>query len=405
MIVNIKPSIANGVIKAPPSKSLQHRYLICAALSDGESRIENIAYSKDIEASIECAEALGAVVQKGEDDVVINGIDTSLNLRNKKTVFNCNESGSTMRFFMGVAMGLGLDASFYGSDTLLNRPMGIYEDICKDQGILFERNDDHIRISGRLRAGNFSVHGNISSQFITGLLFSLPLLENDSVIKLIPPVESRSYIDLTLDALCKYGITVEEISENEFQIEGSSKYHAFDTEVEGDCSNAAFLDAFNLFGGNVEVLGLNKDSHQGDRVYKDLFKKLNESDPVIDISDCPDLGPILMGVGALKNGAVFTGTKRLKIKESDRGSVMCKELAKMGVNTLLEEDRITVYGSSFHAPDVPIDSNNDHRIAMTFAVLLSVTGGSINDAAAVDKSFPGFFEDIKKLGIDCDIKN
>ena len=397
MKVTINRSVAKGRITAPPSKSILHRYIICASLSEGQSIIDNVDLSKDIEASIKCARSLGARIEITDKKMTVSGIDPKMITGPVR--FDCNESGSTMRFFMGIAMGLGCDSLFYGSDTLLQRPMGIYEDICREQEILFERHSDHIRIFGKLKPGTFDVPGNISSQFITGLMFALPMLDNESLIRILPPVESRSYIDLTLDALAKFGIDVISGRDEEYRISGGQRYLSTDTIAEGDQSNAAFLDAFNLFGGEVMVEGLRTDSLQGDRVYTDLFEKLKGKDACIDISDCPDLGPILMGTAALKNGAVFTGTKRLKIKESDRGSVMCRELAKMGVRTKMEEDRITVFKSDLHAPDADIDSHNDHRIAMTFSVLLSVMGGTISGAEAVRKSYPGFYDDISSLGI------
>lgn len=398
MKVTIKRSTARGRITAPPSKSILHRYIICASLSEGQSTVDNVDLSKDIEASLNCAGALGAKTVIEGKKITISGMDK--NAITGPVRFDCNESGSTMRFFMGIAMGLGCDSLFYGSETLLGRPMGIYEDICSDQGILFERYPDHIRISGKLKPGTFEVPGNISSQFITGLLFALPMLDKESTIRIIPPVESGSYIDLTLDALRLFGIEIISDSDYEYRIPGGQRYTSTDTVAEGDQSNAAFLDAFNLFGGDVKVEGLKDDSLQGDRVYSNLFEKLKGTEACIDISDCPDLGPVLMGVAALKNGAVFTGTKRLKIKESDRGSVMCMELSKMGVRTQMEEDRITVFKSDYHAPDTTVDSHNDHRIAMTFSVLLSVTGGMVDGAEAVKKSYPGFYDDISSLGIE-----
>ena len=397
MNVTITNSIAKGTVRAPASKSILHRYIICASLSGDESTIGNFDTSKDIEASIACARALGAEICIKEKSVVIKG--NGAKPVSGQIRFCCNESGSTMRFFMGIAMGLGCDACFYGSETLLNRPMDIYEDICRKHGIVFERKRDHIRICGKLAPGEFSVPGNISSQFITGLMFALPVLDKDSVIKMTTAVESGSYIDLTVRALSKFGINIEHDDRNEYRIKGSQRYHSCDLDAEGDYSNAAFLDAFNCLGGHVKVTGLDPHSLQGDRVYKELFKKLENENATIDISDCPDLGPVLMGIAALKNGAVFTGTARLKIKESDRGQVMCTELAKLGIDSVMEEDRIEILKSTPTAPAVAIDAHNDHRIAMTFAIVLSALGGDISGAQAVQKSYPGFFDDIESLGI------
>lgn len=416
MDVTISPSIANGSIAAPPSKSLAHRYIICAALAKGESIISNIDLSEDIKASIDCATALGAKISVDGSTVTVCGIDAAAiaedGLHNSNTIvdFMCRESGSTMRFFMGIAMSLGISSSFYGSSTLRSRPFGIYEKICEEQGISFERKDEYISVSGKLKAGEYVIAGNISSQFITGLMFVLPLLSKDSRIKLIPPVESKSYIDLTIQALNEFSVDAHWEGTEEIVIAGCQSYKSSNVTVEGDCSNAAFLEALNVVGGKVSVEGINASSLQGDRVYAQLYDKLKmnncdnmSDDNAIDISDCPDLGPVLFAVAAAMNGGVFTGTRRLKIKESDRGTVMCKELSKMGIKSTMEENTIRIYGGNLLAPSEPLDGHNDHRIVMSEAILLSLVGGKILGAQAVTKSYPGFFEDIQSLGIEVSI--
>lgn len=417
MNVRIEKSIAQGKITAPPSKSLAHRYIICAALSDGTSTISNVDMSEDIKATLDCIRTMGAKVTVDKTTVVINGIGSLENDKNNDLIFKCRESGSTMRFFMGLAMYLGNKSYFYGSETLRKRPFGIYEEICKNQGIEFTREEDRILIEGQLNPGRYEIKGNISSQFITGLLFSLPMFDDDSTIHLIEPIESRSYIDLTLQALKYFGVSVVWANDTDLYIKGSQKYKPMDISVEGDCSNAAFLDAFNMIDGKVEVQGVNPDTLQGDRVYYELFRQLASPDMIliddsavadanirknhtIDISDCPDLGPVLFAVAAANKGGIFTGTRRLKIKESDRGTVMCSELKKFGINSSIEENDIVIYGSDKPAvPEVILDGHNDHRIVMSEAILLSITGGEIEGAQAVTKSYPGFFEDIKSLGI------
>ncbi len=393
----IGKSRAEGVIGAPPSKSMAHRHIICAALSKGASVVSNIDYSQDIEATLDCIRALGAKVDVNGSEVTITGIADK---PGAAVDFMCRESGSTMRFFMGIAMLFGCPSRFFGSETLRNRPFGIYEDICKNQGIVFERKEDHIYLEGKLSAGVYELAGNVSSQFITGLMFGLPLLEKDSLIKLIPPVESRSYIDLTISALSAAGVKACWKSETEIEIPGNQQYKASDIAVEGDYSNAAFLDAFNYLGGEVEVTGLSDSSLQGDRMYKKFFPELKAGKAKIDISDCPDLGPVLFAVAAANNGGYFTGTARLKIKESNRGQVMCEELAKFGVDSVLGENDIEIKKSELHAPTTDTEGHNDHRIVMSMALLLSVTSGVINGDKAVTKSYPGFFEDIKSLGIE-----
>lgn len=393
----IRQSIANGEVKAPPSKSMAHRMLICAALADGTSRIENIAYSEDILATIDCIRAMGATVEENKDTVTVTGIG------GKKIThlveFYCRESGSTLRFFVGIALGVCPEAVFFGSKRLMERPQSVYEKICSSQGIVFETGES-IHIRGNISPGEYELAANISSQFISGLLFALPMLDNDSTIRFNTDIESGSYIELTIKALSEFGIQVIWTDEKTLFIEGNQTYQCTDTVVEGDYSNAAFLDVFNTIDGEVTVTGLKEDSIQGDRVYKELFEKITETKPTIDLSDCPDLGPVLMAAAACNNGAVFTGTARLKIKESDRGRVMCDLLSEFGVDTVYDEDRIEVKKCTLKTPAKAIDGCNDHRIVMTAATLLSITGGQISGAQAVRKSYPDYFDVIKKLGIE-----
>jgi len=396
MQVTINKSTANGTVKAPASKSMAHRYIVCAGLSKGISFVTNVDFSEDIKATLQCIESLGAKVEKGVNYVKVTGVTEFP----KEASFNCNESGSTMRFFMGIALGLGIKAKFYGSKTLLSRPFSIYEELVKKEGGVFERHEDYIYVDAKLTFGTFKIQANISSQFISGLLFILPLLKGDSKIELIPPIESKSYIDLTLEALESFGVKVSWDKETDLLIKGNSEYLPKEIEVEGDYSNAAFLDAFNYLGGNVIVTGLKSESLQGDKIYKEYFEKLLKENETLDISDCPDLGPVLMALAAALNGANFVGTKRLKIKESDRGSVMCAELSKFGIKSEILENEIKIIKGELKAPKEVVLGHNDHRIVMSLSLLLTKTGGSVDEAEAVRKSYPGFFEDIKKLGIE-----
>jgi len=398
MDIVVKPSRAEGLVTAPPSKSMAHRLLICAALSEGTSHITNIAYSQDILATLDCIRAMGAKALAGENDVVVEGIGKGI--KDGNIEFQCRESGSTIRFFMAIGMLTEGTSIFYGSPTLLSRPFTLYEDICKKQNIDFVRENDRISITGKLKADNFELPGDISSQFITGLLFVLPLLEKDSSITFTTEVESRSYINLTLKAMESFGVQANWEGEGKLVIPGNQEYKAKNLAVEGDYSNAAFLDIYNYMGGSVTVEGLDKESLQGDRVYLELFKKLSEGKTTIDISDCPDLGPVLFACAALNHGAVFTGTKRLKIKESDRGTVMCEELKKFGVESRQEENEIEIYKGDISAPAEAISGHNDHRIVMTFTTMLSVTGGRLSGAQAVNKSFPDYFDKMKSIGIE-----
>ena len=401
MIASFSPSVARGEIMAPPSKSMAHRYMIAAALSDGKSLMDNISYSEDILATIDCIRAIGATVNEYEDHIEVIGRGLSAG---GKVKFCCRECGSTLRFFVPVAMMLGRDVTLTGSKTLLSRPMSVYEDIAAKHNIEYYRDEEGIHVNGRLSAGIYEVPGNISSQFITGLLFVLPLLDGDSTIRLIPPVDSRSYIELTLKALKLYGIEAGFVSELELHVSGNRQYKCADVTIEGDFSNAAFLDVFNTIGGEVKVNGLSEDSTQGDRVYREYFAKLLAGKPTLDISNCPDLGPVLMAVAAMNNGGTFTGTRRLAMKESDRGRAMCEELGKLGIKSRIEEDEIEILKGELVPTEETLSGWNDHRIVMAVATILSRIGGSVDDAQAVNKSFPDYYDRIRRLGIEVSVR-
>lgn len=399
--MKIFPSKANGIITAPPSKSMAHRYLICAALSDGISEIHNIAFSEDIKATLQCIEQLGASAKIENDTVFVNGCGSKILSENfeSERFFNCNESGSTLRFFIPLAMLSEKKAVFSGSKVLMTRPLSVYEEICKNQKIKLEHKENELQLQGKLKSGNFEIPGDISSQFITGLLFALPFLDGDSRIILTNSIESKPYINMTLQVQNEFGIKTKWESENTLLILGNQTYKKQNATVEGDYSNAAFLDVFNFLGGNVQVQGLKKDSLQGDKIYQEYFEKLKKGFATLDISDCPDLGPILFVLASANFGGEFTGTKRLKIKESNRGEVMCKELEKFGVKSFQEENRIVIYKEELFSPKEIILGHNDHRIVMSMVTLLSLVGGEIEGTNAVKKSFPDYFEKIKSLGI------
>ena len=398
MIAEIKPSKGRGIMEAPPSKSMAHRLLICAGLSEGKSVIEGVSSSEDMKATLDCLAAIGAKYEIEGEKVTLTGAD----IRNipENAVLRCRESGSTLRFFIPICLLDGKTFTFTGSEKLLSRPLSVYKEIFEKQGIYFEASADKISLGGKLKSGVFEIPGNISSQFITGLLFVLPLLEEESKIKLIPPVESRSYINLTLEALSVFGIKVEWQDENTLFINGGQNYKATEAKVEGDYSNAAFFEALNLLGSEIEITGLEPKSLQGDKIYEKYFPLLEKGEKNIDISDCPDLGPILFAVAAAKNGGTFTGTKRLKIKESDRASAMAEELSKFGTRVTVNEDSVIIDASEFHAPSETLSGHNDHRIVMSCAVLSTLTGGKIEGAEASRKSLPDFFERLKKLGFE-----
>ncbi len=389
------PSKAAGTVSAPPSKSMGHRLLIAAALAEGESLIGNAAKSEDILATVDCLRAMGAVLTWEGDSLRVRGFDPAK--RTDALSVSCRESGSTLRFFLPIALLSAAEATLFGAGRLMKRPMDIYADICRERGLAFSQTEAYIRVRGPLSGGEFSMPGNVSSQFVSGLLFALPLLPGDSRIRLTTAVESRSYIDMTLSALAAFGVKAQWAGERELLIPGGQHYKASRAVIEGDHSNAAFLSALNLVGGHVQVTGLLPDSLQGDRVYKEAFEAIKAGEAV-SIANCPDLGPILMAAAAVHGGGRLLDTARLRIKESDRGAAMAAELKKMGITAAVEENAITVSGT-LTAPAEPLYGHNDHRIVMSLSVLLSALGGGIIGAEAVSKSYPEFFRDIAGLGI------
>ncbi len=395
MNVTIRPSLLTGVVEAPPSKSMAHRYLIGAALAEGESRIGGIVPSEDILATIDCLTALGAEIKLLGSEATVRGFDPRTAA--PKLALNARESGSTLRFLVPLAWLSGNPVTLLGSERLLARPLTVYREIAERKGLTFLEKERSLLVRGRLVGGHYPVRGDISSQFITGLLFALPFTEEGGSITLLPPVESRSYLALTLSALSRFGVTVREEG-NRLIIPPRSRFTPCDATVEGDYSNAAFFDALSLIGHAVEVSGLDAASRQGDRIYKEYFAALSAGMPTLSLADCPDLGPILMALAAALGGARFTSTRRLAIKESDRGAAMAKELAKLGAEVVLREDEITVLPSHLHAPCEPLFGHNDHRIVMALTTLLTRLGGSIEGAEAVKKSLPEYFKLLETLG-------
>ncbi|MBQ7636136.1 MAG: 3-phosphoshikimate 1-carboxyvinyltransferase [Lachnospiraceae bacterium] len=400
MIAKLFKSELKGKLSAVPSKSYVHRMLICAALADGESEISNYIKSEDILASIDCIKSLGAEVTEEGDTLKIKG---SGGKKLRDGVFKCRESGSTLRFFIPVAAAKCSSSVFTGSERLMERGVGIYEDILPEKKVFITKDNGEIRVKGALQPGVYEIPGNISSQYITGLLFALPLLGGDSEIRVIPPVESRAYIDITIEVLKLAGICIRETKENTFEIKGNAKYRPLKERAEGDWSNAAFIYAMNGLGQDIEMDGLKNDSVQGDRICREHFKRLDRPGAVVDIGGCIDLGPVLFAYAAAKHGGRFTGTERLKIKESDRAAVMAEELKKFGVQLQVSEKEVIVPEGGIKAPVEILDGHNDHRIVMALCALLTVTGGEIKGAEAVKKSYPGFFEDLRRIGLNVEI--
>ena len=372
---------------------MAHRMLISASLCKGEvSRICGITPSDDLLATIDCLRALGAKIDYCDNIATVHGID--IFDANPTTALNCRESGSTLRFIIPIALLSGKEITLSGSKRLFERPIDVYEKI----GIAFKKSGDDIIASGNISAGEYNIPGDVSSQFITGLIFALSTFKEDSKINITTKIESRSYIDLTISVLSSFGIKACWDNDS-IIIPGGQVGHGGDFTVEGDWSGAAFMLALNHLGSRVTADGLNSDSLQADRACVEYFKMLDKGFCEINIENCPDLGPILFALAAAKNGAKFIGTRRLKIKESDRALAMREELHKFGAELIIEENSVVVKKSALHSPTMTLNGHGDHRIVMALAILCTVYGGEIDGCKAVAKSYPDFWNDLITLGI------
>lgn len=412
----IKPKLLKGNIVVPSSKSLGHRGIIAAALSRGISRVDNIQLSKDIEATMEIMKELGAVVNIEDQNLYIDG--RKMFSYEKKLDLRCRESGSTLRFLIPLALTKDGDYIFHGEGKLISRPLEPYYEIFEEKGIKYSREEDGLplKVSGKLTSGTYRVRGDISSQFITGLLFSLPILEGNSRIQITTKLESKGYIDLTLDILKDFGIEIENNNYKEFNIRGAQKYNSRNYYVEGDYSQGAFFLVAGALGSSIVCYGLNKDSLQGDKVILDILEAMGcnveeskEGIKVkpsktkgieIDASNCPDLVPVLTVLASLSEGETkIVNAKRLRIKECDRLHAITKELNKLGANIIELEDSLIISGVN-ELKGGEVDSHNDHRIVMALAIAATRARGNviINNPSAVEKSYPNFFKDYFKLG-------
>ena len=422
MRARITPAkIDSGNITIPPSKSLAHRAIICACLAPGRSVIFNIDYSVDIRATIEGMRHLGASIKEDKDTLFIDGIET---FQYDGDVVNCHESGSTLRFFLPLFSLTGKRATFSGSKRLIERPQNVYEMLFQEQGIDFVRTYPNIIIDGRLKPGELTLKGNVSSQFITGLLFALPLLEADSKIHIEPPFESRSYVDLTIQMLKRFQIIVEYEDAYTLAIKGNQQYQPTDVLVEGDYSQLVFWASLGVLNHSVETHGLDLHSLQGDKKTIDIFQSMNAgikvlddgyqfcpgtlNGTVIDLNDCPDLGPMLFALATQANGkTTFQNAGRLRIKESDRIEAMETELKKLGCSISSTFGTVTITGPVKLQGNVTLHGHNDHRIVMALSILATIADEpiTIDDAQAISKSYPGFFKDLASCGIFIEFAN
>ena len=416
MKVIIKPNVLKGEVNAPPSKSLSHRAIIAAALAKGQSKIENLIFSQDIKATCDAMQNFGINVNKYNNyiEVLSEG-----NLKAPARLINCYESGSTLRFLIPFGAMVESAVTFEGRGKLKTRPLTPYFNIFDKQSIRYDYRDSlPLVVDGKLKPGRFEISGGISSQFITGLMFVLPLLDGDSEIIISSPLESKGYIDLTLDVLKNFGIDVENDNHQTYRIKGSQKYRPNDYRVEGDYSQAAFWIVAGLIGDRICLKDLKFDSRQGDKEIVDIAQRMNgalqiEKDNiivrrsetkgiVIDASQCPDIIPVLTVLAALSEGKTeIINASRLRIKESDRLKAISTELNKLGADVREKDDGLVVY-SKKDLEGGEVDGWNDHRIVMSLAIasIRCKNEVTIIGSDAIKKSYPTFFDDFAKLGGD-----
>ncbi len=383
MKLTITPSRLSGPVTPPPSKSQAHRYLIAAALAGGGSTIRNLADSQDIRATRRCLAALHA------DG---GGLP----------VFDCGESGSTLRFLIPIALVRRGGGVFTGQGRLMERPQRPYLDLFREKGVRCTQENGVLTAEGRLTPGIYRLPGDVSSQFVTGLLYALPLLEGDSEILLTSPLESRGYVDMTLAALAAFGVSVTEIP-NGFRTPGGQRYRPRAVSIEADWSQAAFWYASMALGHPVEPQGLNPASAQGDMCIVSYCQRLRQSgDAALDVSGCPDLAPPLAVIAALRaeERTSLTGAARLRIKESDRLAAITRVLCAMGADVEEGPDFLRIRGRDSLAGGCTVDCCNDHRIAMMAAVAATRCREPVTllGAECVAKSYPAFWDDYKSLG-------
>lgn len=390
MDITITPRRLQGEITAIPSKSIAHRMLICAAFSKEPTDMVCPETNQDIEATAGCLRAIGAEILRTKNGYHINPVQTIP----QNAVLNCRESGSTLRFLLPIAGALGIDTIFKMEGRLPQRPLSpLWEEMermgCKLQFI----SENELQCSGKLRPGEYYIDGNVSSQFISGLLFATALMDGDSQIHIVGKLESAPYVSMTQKVMEQFGINTDG-----FVIKGRQKLHSpGDVTVEGDWSNAAFFLASQALGNAVNINGLSRDSMQGDRVIAQLLPAL-EQNISISTSNIPDLIPILAVVAAAKHGAVFTDIQRLRLKESDRVESVVSMINALGGRAEQTESTLSVYGTGLNGGTV--DSKNDHRIAMSAAIAATVCTKPVTilGADCVKKSYPSFWEEYKKLG-------
>ena len=390
MDITVFPRKLSGTVRAIPSKSQAHRYLICAAFADKPTTIICSHTNQDIEATVACLNALGANITRTSTGYTVIPV---VNIPQNATL-PCHESGSTLRFMLPVAGALGVNATFELEGRLPQRPLSpLWEEMERMGCRLSRPTATTVACSGKLRAGHYTISGSISSQFITGLLFAMTLIGEESTLNICGKLESKSYLDMTQQALLQFGVKTDN-----YIVSSNQKLCSPGTiHVDGDWSNCAFFLSAHRLGSNISVEGLDHLSAQGDRAIEEILMHI-DTNPTIDAANIPDLVPILAITAAAFRGATFTNISRLRLKESDRVATVAEMLDRLGAHTTISENSLQVHPAEFRG--CTIDSHGDHRIAMSAAIAATAANGPITilGAESVAKSYPSFWEDYQKLG-------
>jgi len=407
--IRILPSPLSGSITIPASKSACHRSIICAALASGTSIIKNCGTSADIEATLNGMKALGANFQELGAALTVTSNDPP-----KSCTINCKESGSTLRFLLPIAAALGVNATFTGEGRLPTRPIKALTDMLRQGGVECSSDTLPLTINGQFKGGKYSLPGNISSQYITGLLFALAITKTTSQIVLTTNLESGAYVDMTISEMKSFGVDVQ-TTDNGYEIDGNQSFCACERTAPGDWSQAAFFISAAAIGGNITIKGLNENSLQGDRKAVEVFKnfgadisfsngelnikKGNLKGIRVDASQIPDMVPAIAVTAAFAEGTTIVhSAARLRAKESDRLFETAKRLHTFGIYVDETDDGLIIHGGN--PIGASIDGANDHRIVMSFATLAANSKGEsvIDGFEAINKSYPNFFDDFNKLG-------
>lgn len=402
MNLRFEKCVPDGCLFVPPSKSMIHRVLIISSFFENRTVVYNYTDCDDTSATAACLNELGVNIQDHVSFYTVKGSGSRIN---KSRSFNCRQSASTLRFMLPVSLVLGCGGCFSGDKRLIDRISDEELNTFRKNGIVIFRTNGTIFCDGTLQSGEYTVDGSVSSQWVSGLLMSLPFSEGNSIITVKNGLNSKPYVDLTLEVLRSFGINVRNADYQRFYITGGNRIKSKGSDireitVEGDYSAAAALLSYEVLGGKIELKGLNRNSVQGDRAFSEYLEIMKHGILDVDVSDTPDLVPSVMVCASILNGCRLRGVSRLKFKESDRVAVTMRELSKFGIVCDSVRDTVTVYPGVLKTPAEPVICEKDHRIAMAFAPLLCKTGGVLCGCECVSKSYPAYFDDIKKLGAD-----